>query len=98
VRGALADAAPLYRDAPEAREAKASGEQAVQVFLKELLPDLTAAKRALAGDLVKTTLSAVGKEFSESPRSAAEIKTYSAALGDMLCAYLVGLGRVESGG
>lgn len=92
VRGALADAAPLYRDAPEAREAKAAGERAVQVFLKELLPGLSVAKRTLAGDLVKTTLSAVGKEFSESPRTAAEIKAYSGALADMLCAYLAGLG------
>jgi AcrR family transcriptional regulator len=37
MRVALNDAAPLYRDAPEAREARASGERAMQVFLREAL-------------------------------------------------------------
>ena len=41
----------------------------------------------------KATLSAVGKEFSESPRSAAEIEAYADAMADMFCAYLTRLAR-----
>lgn len=93
VRVALNDAAPLYRDAPEAHEARASGERTVQTFLREALPEAPEAVRALAGDLIKTTLSAVGKDFSESPRTPAEIETYADAMADMFCAYLGGLGH-----
>ena len=85
---ALHDAAPLYRDAPEATEAKASGERATEIFMKEVLPNASAATRELAGELIGTTLSEVGKTFSESPRTAAEIKAYSSAMADMFCAYL----------
>lgn len=94
VRIALHDAAPLYRDAPEAKEARASGERAVVTFMKEALPGASPATRELAGDLIITTMSEVGKGFSESPRTAAEIKAYSAALADMFCAYLKSLGAI----
>ncbi|QND61322.1 TetR family transcriptional regulator [Mesorhizobium huakuii] len=93
VRVALNDAAPLYRDAPEAHEARASGERTVQTFLREALPEAPEAVRVLAGDLIKTTLSAVGKDFSESPRTTAEIETYADAMADMFCAYLGSLGH-----
>lgn len=93
MRVALHDAAPLYRDAPEAREAKESGTRAVQTFLREALPGTPEAARVLAGDLITTVLSQVGKAFSESPRDPAETATYADALADMLCAYLERLGR-----
>ena len=88
MRVALNDAAPLYRHAPEAREAKASGERTVRRFLREALPKSSEAARALAGDLLTTTLSKVGKQFSERPRTPAEIEAYSEAMADMFCAYL----------
>ncbi len=88
MRVALDDAAPLYRDAPEAQEARASGERIVQVFMREALPKASEATRALAGDLITTTLSAVGKQFSETPRTPAEIEAYADAMADMFCAYL----------
>jgi AcrR family transcriptional regulator len=88
VRVALDDAAPLYRDAPEAMEVRASSVHAVDVFMREALPAASEATRALAGDLITTTLGAVGKHFSETPRTAAEIAAYADALADMLCAYL----------
>ena len=91
VRTALSDAAPFYRDAPEARQAKSSGQRAVQAFMREVLPDLPGARRALASDLITTTLGAVGKQFSEHPRTPAQIKAYSNAVADMLCAYIAGL-------
>jgi hypothetical protein len=93
VRVALDDAAPLYRDAPEAKAAKASGERTIQAFMEEALPKASDATRAMAGDLIKTTLSTVGKEFSETPRKAAEIEAYAGAMADMFCAYLRSLKR-----
>jgi AcrR family transcriptional regulator len=93
VRVALDDAAPLYRDAPEAKAAKASGERTIQAFMEEALPKASDATRAMAGDLIKTTLSTVGKEFSETPRKAAEIEAYAGAMADMFCAYLRNLKR-----
>ncbi|MBE7211464.1 MAG: TetR family transcriptional regulator, partial [Gluconacetobacter diazotrophicus] len=88
MRLALDDAAPLYRGAPEAREARDAGNRIFQAFIEEALPDAPEATRALAGDLFKTTLSQVGKHFSQSPRTPGQIATYADALADMLCAYL----------
>jgi AcrR family transcriptional regulator len=93
MRVALNDAAPLYRDAPEAAAVKASGERAVGAFMREALPEATDASRALAADLIKATLGQVGKQFSETPRTAAEIEAYSDAMADMFCAYLTSLHR-----
>ncbi|WP_248802999.1 TetR family transcriptional regulator [Pseudomonas sp. MWU13-2100] len=93
VRVALDDAAPFYRDAPEAQEVRAAGKQVVEVFMREVLPDATDATRAVAGDLIKVTLSSVGKQFSESPRTPDQIETYADAMADMFCAYLRGLGH-----
>jgi AcrR family transcriptional regulator len=91
MRVALHDAAPLYRDAPEAREARASGDRTVQSFMREMLPEASPATRALAGNLITTTLSAVGKRFSETPRTAVQIEAHADAMADMFCAYLSSL-------
>jgi AcrR family transcriptional regulator len=93
MRVALNDAAPLYRDAPEAREARTSADGTVQAFMQEALPEASAATRTSAGELIKTTLRIVGKHFSESPRTPAQIEAYAEAMADMLCAYLETLGR-----
>jgi len=93
VRTALHDAAPLYRDAPEAIEAKAQNADIFQSFLREALPNVPEDQRMLAGDLVKMTLSGVGNSFSETPRTEAEIHAWSEALADMLCAYIDRLTR-----
>jgi AcrR family transcriptional regulator len=95
MRVALNDAAPLYRDAPEAREARASGDRTMQVFIAEALPVALESTRAMAADLITTTLSKVGKHFSESSRSPAEIATYAGAMADMFCAYLESLAGVS---
>ncbi|MGP0011307.1 TetR family transcriptional regulator [Pseudomonas sp.] len=93
VRVALDDAAPFYRNAPEAQEVRAGGKQIIEAFMREVLPEATEATRAVAGDLIKVTLSSVGKQFSESPRTPAQIETYADAMADMFCAYLRGLGH-----
>ncbi|MER8958482.1 TetR family transcriptional regulator [Mesorhizobium sp. M0701] len=91
VRVALDDAAPLYRDAPEAQAARASGDRTIQLFMQEALPNAAQVTRELAGDLIMTTLSTVGKQFSETPRTPKEIEVYANAMADMFCAYLRGL-------
>ncbi|WP_165183957.1 TetR family transcriptional regulator [Caulobacter soli] len=96
MRVALGDAAPLYRDAPEAQDAKAAGAGIVQGFMREVLPGVPEAARVLAGDLVKDTLSQVGKAFSESPRTPAEIAAYADAMADMFGAYLESLERAAA--
>lgn len=42
----------------------------------------------LAGDLIITMLTAVGKEFSEKSRSEEEINAYALTMADMTCAYI----------
>jgi AcrR family transcriptional regulator len=91
MRVALNDAAPLYRDAPEAKEVRAAGHRIVELFMQEALPMASEAARALAGDLITTTLSSVGKHFSETARTSAEIEVYADAMADMFCAYLENL-------
>jgi AcrR family transcriptional regulator len=88
MRVALNDAAPLYRDAPEAQAARAGGADIIEVFMREVLPQASDATRALAGDLISTTLGEVGKSFSETPRTEDEIQAYAKAMADMFCAYL----------
>jgi AcrR family transcriptional regulator len=91
IRVALDDAAPLYRDAPEAREARASGDRTMHVFMRAALPEASESTRDLAADLITTTLSKVGKHFSESFRSPAEVEVYAGAMADMFCTYLASL-------
>lgn len=93
VRGALDDAAPLYRDAPEAQEARVSGTHVMRAFMRELTPEVPDAARDLAGDLITATLKHVGKAFSETPRTAAEIEIHADAMADMFQAYLERLAK-----
>jgi len=93
VRVALDDAAPLYRDAPEAREARAAGDRIIADFMREVLPEMSCATRDLAGDLITITMRTVGKRFSAVPRTAEEIRAYADVMADMFCAYLRWLGE-----
>jgi AcrR family transcriptional regulator len=88
VRVALDDAAPLYRNAPEAHAAKASGSRVILSFLEEVLPTASEEERLLAGDLIGTTMSQVGKTFSETSPSLHDVGRYADAMADMFCAYL----------
>ncbi|HAV1629644.1 TPA: TetR/AcrR family transcriptional regulator [Enterobacter hormaechei subsp. steigerwaltii] len=94
IRGALNDAAPLYRDSPEVQKAQAEGDRMIDTFIAEVLPMASASSREQAGDLIMTTLSTVGNEFSRTRRSKAEIKAYADEMADMFCAYLKTLGQV----
>ncbi|WP_454883807.1 TetR family transcriptional regulator [Sphingomonas oryzagri] len=88
IRGALDDAAPLYRDAPEAQEVHAASTRTFHEFIHDLLPDATERTRSIVTDLTKTTLKALGAHFSSTPREPDEIVAYAEAVGDMFCAYI----------
>ncbi len=91
VRTALGDAAPLYRDAPEADAARASGARIIRDFMEEALPGIDDSKVMLAADLIEVTLTQVGSTFSEAKRTDEEITAYADAMADMFCAYLTRL-------
>ena len=91
MRVALDDAAPLYRDAPEAKSARAAVEAAFETFLGAALPEAPEARRLIAADLIAATLAAVGKRLSETPLTPAEVETAADAMADMFSAYLASL-------
>lgn len=91
MRSALHDAAPLYRDAPEAQAMRANADGIIDAFMQEVLPQAPPERRALAGDMVTDTMAALGSQFSASPRTEAEMKAYADAMSDMFCAYLQAL-------
>jgi AcrR family transcriptional regulator len=96
MRFALNKAAPLYRGAPEARDAKTSGDRTIKAFMKEALPKAPEKTRTLAGKLIATTLTAVGKAFSEVPRTPSEIEAYADAMANMFCSYLKSIDEPRS--
>ncbi|TFF14195.1 TetR/AcrR family transcriptional regulator [Pseudomonas sp. BCA14] len=91
MRIALNDAAPLYRDAPEAQEVRAAGQQTFEAFMLELLPRVSTQTRTLACELILATLKSVGKDFSGSPRTDEEIAVYADGMADMFRAYVIAL-------
>jgi AcrR family transcriptional regulator len=88
LRMALDDAAPFYRDAPEAQENWKTCRQCMSIFMNEALPQTSVENRALVADLVMTVMSSVGERISEQARSKSEVETMAEAMGDMFCAYL----------
>ncbi|MCE0495295.1 TetR family transcriptional regulator [Vibrio salinus] len=92
IRTALHDAAPLYRNSPEAKKAKQSSEQISLKFLKELAPDIPESDSQMINDVIITTLGSVGKSYSSQPRSPIEMQEFSKHIASMLTAYLEELG------
>jgi AcrR family transcriptional regulator len=88
VRIALGDAAPLYRDAPEAQEPRVAGTRTLALFMRELMPLATDDQRMLTADMFTMSLQAVGKRVSEDGRSKEAVDAISQAMGDMFCACL----------
>lgn len=95
VRLALSDAAPLYRDEPEAAAARESGTMIVRTFMAQVLPTADDAQRARTADLIEATLMQVGSSFSAVPRTQDEIAAFADEMADMFDAYLE---RVEGNG
>lgn len=88
LRRALADAAPLYCDAPQAREHRARAEPLLNALIKETAPKLSPQKRAFAADMYIALMSAMGEHVSETAKSRAEVDRWSAATADMFLAWL----------
>ena len=88
VRLALGDAAPLYREAPEALAARGTGSRVIRAFMGVALPGVDVEVVTLAAEVVGTTLTQVGRTFSAVERSGEEIAAYADAVADMFCAYL----------
>ncbi|WP_428680355.1 TetR family transcriptional regulator [Reyranella sp.] len=88
LRIALADAAPLYRDAPETEAHRKAGRRHVMLFMREALPRATPRERSAAADIMVMSMGAVGAQVSEEGRRAAEVERLASAMGDMFAAYL----------
>jgi AcrR family transcriptional regulator len=87
-RGALDEAAPLYREAPESRAHAEEGRLLMESFMRDALPRASARDRAFAADLVGTVISSAGKVISSQNRSRGDVDKLAVAIGEMLCAYL----------
>ena len=94
-RTALEEAAPLYRDVPEARAHAERSRRLMADFMKDALPRMSVRERAFAADLVGTVMSAAGKAISSQNRPDSEIDGLAMAVGDMVCAYLERYARRE---
>ena len=88
VRIALGDAAPLYREAPEAEAARAGGSAAIRTFIAEALPLADDAKQWRAATLIEMTLTQVGSSFSEGRRTGDEVQVFADEMADMFDAYM----------
>ncbi|MFB0490647.1 AcrR family transcriptional regulator [Methylobacterium sp. OAE515] len=93
MRRALDDAAPDYRDAPEAAEPQLAGSRVFRDFLREALPGTAEPDRLRAGEIIAMALGEVGERISEQASTEAAPQDYADALADMLCAYLERLRR-----
>lgn len=95
-RGALEEAAPLYREVPEAKAHAEEGRQLMQRFMKEALPGASTRERAFAADLVGIVMSSAGKMISVQNRPQSEVDALADAIGDMFSAYLLTSSVVKS--
>jgi AcrR family transcriptional regulator len=87
-RSALEEAAPLYREAPEAGVHAEEGRRLMERFMSDALPRASARERAFAADLVGVVMSSTGKTISVQNRSRSEVDALAGAVADMFCAYL----------
>jgi AcrR family transcriptional regulator len=88
LRTALRDAAPLYRETPEAGAHRGRGTRQMQRLVKEACPEIPPSDLKFAADLVAASTAAIGKKISEQARSLAEVDAFAGAVGEMLSAYL----------
>ena len=84
----MEEAAPLYREAPEARAHSEESRRLMERFMSDALPRATPRDRAFAADLIGTVMSSAGKAISSQSRSRAQVDELAAAVGEMFCLYL----------
>lgn len=88
MRMALDDAAPFYRDAPEAIEVHKEGARHIASFIHEVLPDAEKEKQMLIAETLTMCLKSAGKRLSELPSSTNDFDVRAEILADMFVAYL----------
>ena len=88
VRLALGDAAPLYRDAPEAAAAREGGTAIIRAFMAEALPDADQPPAPASGGADRGDADAGRQRLSAVPRTEAEIVGFAEEMADMFDAYL----------
>jgi AcrR family transcriptional regulator len=87
-RTALEEAAPLYREAPEARRHAEENRHLMVNFMNEALPGVSARERHFVADMARTVISSAGKAISSENRSRPEVDALAAAISEMFCGYL----------
>ena len=93
LRRALGDAAPLYRDAPEATDHRRRGLPVLRALVSRSRRTSRGAGSEFAVELYVSLLSAMGKHVSETARSTADVEARAGATADMFLAYLRDAGR-----
>lgn len=88
LRRALGDAAPLYRDAPQAKAHRERGLPLLLALIDDVAPGLPRSQRAFAADLYIGAMAALGKHVSEPVRTRSEVDTWANAVADMFIAWL----------
>ncbi len=91
LRSALDALTPSYQEAPELRAGRERSRPIIGAFLAAAAPRATARQRAFAGQLLFTTVTAVGKELSERRPSKPEIERTADAIASMLSSYFAAL-------
>lgn len=91
LRSALDAAAPSFHDAPEAQKQRAHSLRVAGEFVAEAAPRASRRQRQFATDLLLVTMSSLGKQLSESPRSSAELDRFADATAEMLSRYFAEL-------
>jgi len=93
LRRALGDAAPIYRDAPHARQQRVRTLKVLDDLIGQVVSGLSPRRRAFAAELYIALMTSMGENISESGRTPAEVDAWAAATGDMFLAYLRELKR-----
>jgi len=93
LRVALDDAGALFRDAPEAAAFFLVAGARMNAFFEEALPVVAAEPRALAAELVLTSMSALAEKVTARGLSRAQVDAWAKSSADMYCAYLESLAR-----
>ncbi len=91
LRLALDAAAPSYHDAPESQVSRRRSRRTVSTFVAVAAPRASARQRAFATELIFMTMTALGKQISESNPTRAAVDRWADTTSDMLMTYLAQL-------
>lgn len=91
LRVALDDVGALFRDAPEAAAFLVVVKARMLAFFEEALPDVPAAPRAFAAELVLTSMTALAEKVTAQGLPRARVEAWATSSADMYCAYIESL-------